>query len=63
MQDLKERTIRGGSARALALAANFLIRVGSLTVLARLLEPRDFGFQLVDLVLLMLDFRLHGAQA
>ena len=43
MQDLKERTIRGGSARALALAANFLIRVGSLTVLARLLEPRDFG--------------------
>jgi O-antigen/teichoic acid export membrane protein len=43
MEDLKERTIRGGSARGLALAANFLIRVGSLTVLARLLEPKDFG--------------------
>src|ERR1700692_4364316 len=43
MEDLKERTIRGGSGRGLALAANFLIRVGSLTVLARLLEPKDFG--------------------
>jgi PST family polysaccharide transporter len=43
MQDLKERTIRGGSARGLALVGNFLLRVGSLTILARLLEPRDFG--------------------
>jgi O-antigen/teichoic acid export membrane protein len=43
MKDLKERTIRGGSARGVALAANFLLRVGSLMVLARLLNPKDFG--------------------
>jgi O-antigen/teichoic acid export membrane protein len=43
MKDLKEKTIRGGSARVAALAANFLLRVGSLAVLARLLDPKDFG--------------------
>jgi O-antigen/teichoic acid export membrane protein len=43
MKDLKERTIRGGYARGVALAASFLLRVGSLMVLARLLEPKDFG--------------------
>jgi PST family polysaccharide transporter len=43
MQDLKERTIRGGVARMCAQAANFLLRVGSLMILARLLSPKDFG--------------------
>jgi O-antigen/teichoic acid export membrane protein len=43
MKDLKEKTIRGGSARIGAQAASFLLRVGSLMVLARLLEPKDFG--------------------
>src|ERR1700756_1408990 len=43
MKDLKERTIRGGSARGAALAATFLLRIGSLMVLARLLDPKDFG--------------------
>jgi PST family polysaccharide transporter len=43
MQDLKERTIRGGIAKLCAQAANFLLRIGSLMVLARLLEPKDFG--------------------
>ena len=43
MKDLKERTIRGGSARIVAQAANFTLRVGSVMVLSRLLEPRDFG--------------------
>lgn len=43
MKDLKERTIRGGVARLSAQGANFLIRVGSLMVLARLLDPKDFG--------------------
>src|SRR5271166_1108600 len=43
MKDLKERTIRGGYARGGALAASFLLRVGSLMVLARLLDPKDFG--------------------
>ena len=43
MQDLKEKTVRGAMARAVAQAATFLIRVGALVVLARLLEPKDFG--------------------
>src|SRR5258705_13686508 len=43
MKDLKEKTIRGGSARIAALATNFLLRVGSLAILARLLNPLDFG--------------------
>jgi PST family polysaccharide transporter len=43
MQDLKRRTIRGGFAKLCAQAANFLLRVGSLMVLARLLDPKDFG--------------------
>ena len=43
MKDLKERTIRGGFAKACAQAANFILRIGSLMVLARLLEPADFG--------------------
>src|SRR5438552_6922488 len=43
MKDLKERTIRGGSARIVAQGANFALRIGSIMVLSRLLEPRDFG--------------------
>lgn len=43
MKDLKERTIRGGVARMCAQAANFLIGLVSLMVLARLLGPKDFG--------------------
>ena len=43
MKDLKEKTIRGGFARLAAQAANFLLRLGSLMVLARLLDPKDFG--------------------
>jgi O-antigen/teichoic acid export membrane protein len=43
MKDLKEKTIRGGFARILAQAANFLLRIGSLMILARLLNPKDFG--------------------
>jgi PST family polysaccharide transporter len=43
MQDLKEKTIRGGLARLSALGAGFLLRLGSLMILARLLGPKDFG--------------------
>jgi O-antigen/teichoic acid export membrane protein len=43
MKDLKEKTIRGGVARMAAQAANFVLRIGSLMVLARLLDPKDFG--------------------
>jgi O-antigen/teichoic acid export membrane protein len=43
MKDLKEKTIRGGAARLGAQGASFVLRLGSLMVLARLLVPADFG--------------------
>jgi PST family polysaccharide transporter len=43
MRDLKEKTVRGGFVKVCAQAANFLLRIGSLMVLARLLDPEDFG--------------------
>jgi PST family polysaccharide transporter len=43
MKDLKQRTIRGGLARLCAQGASFILRLLSLMVLARLLEPKDFG--------------------
>lgn len=43
MKDLKEKTIRGGFARIGAQGASFFLRLGSLMILARLLEPADFG--------------------
>src|SRR3984957_19492608 len=43
MKDLKEKTIRGGYARGGALASTFILRVVSLMLLARLLDPKDFG--------------------
>ena len=43
MQDLKGKTIRGGLARLCAQGASFLLRMGSLVLLARLLDPKDFG--------------------
>jgi len=66
MKDLKQRTIRGGLARLFAQAATFIIRGGSLVILARLLSPRDFG--LVGMVTaftgvlnLLKDFGLSSA--
>lgn len=43
MKDLKQRVIRGGLAKIFSQGANFGLRVGSLMVLARLLDPKDFG--------------------
>jgi len=43
MKDLKDRTLRGGFAKVCAQAASFVLRIGSLMVLARLLDPKDFG--------------------
>lgn len=43
MKDLKERTLRGGFAKAVAQAVGLILRVGSLAALARLLDPKDFG--------------------
>lgn len=46
--DLKRRTLRGALARVGAQGGNFVLRIGSVMVLARLLEPTDFG--LVNMV-------------
>jgi PST family polysaccharide transporter len=43
MKDLKQRTLRAGIAKTGGQAANFLLRMVCLIVLARLLEPGDFG--------------------
>ena len=43
MKDLKERTLRGGFAKVCAQGASFILRIGSLMILARLLDPKDFG--------------------
>jgi O-antigen/teichoic acid export membrane protein len=43
MHDLKQKAIRGAFAKVWSQAALFVFRIGSLMVLARLLEPRDFG--------------------
>jgi len=43
VEDLKEKMIRGGLAKVLSQGANFVVRIGSLMILARLLDPNDFG--------------------
>src|SRR5271170_5803167 len=66
MKDLRERAIRGGLAKVCAQGTSFLIRVGSLMVLARLLDPRDFGLvgmvtAVIGLLNLFRDFGLSTA--
>jgi len=43
MKDLKERALRGGVAKLCAQGANYIVRIASLVVMARLLSPKDFG--------------------
>lgn len=43
MKDLKHKVIRGGFAKICSQGTGFLVRVGSMMVLARLLDPKDFG--------------------
>jgi len=43
MKELKEQSLRAAFIKIFAQGANLLLRVGSLMVLARLLDPRDFG--------------------
>jgi PST family polysaccharide transporter len=43
MDDLKERTIRGGLAKLLSQTIGLALQLGSLMILARLLNPNDFG--------------------
>jgi O-antigen/teichoic acid export membrane protein len=43
MRDLKERAVRGGLAKLCGQVTNTLLRIGFMVVLARLLDPQDFG--------------------
>jgi len=43
MDGLKHKAVRGGFAKLIGQAANVALRLGSLAVLARLLDPKDFG--------------------
>lgn len=43
MEDLKGRTIKGAFVKVCAQVATSILRFGSLVVLARLLDPKDFG--------------------
>ncbi len=65
-KDLKEASLRGGLARVLAQASNLLFRVGSIVILARLLEPSDFGLvamvtAVVGILSIVKDFGLSAA--
>lgn len=66
MQDLRSKTIRGGSVRLCSQVAMLLMRVGSVAVLARLLDPTDFGLAnmvtaLTGVLGLFRDFGLSAA--
>jgi O-antigen/teichoic acid export membrane protein len=66
MKDLRHRAIRGGGAKILAQAANFTLRIGSLMILARLLDPKDFGLvgmvtAITGILSLFRDFGLSSA--
>ena len=66
MKDLKGRAIRGGFAKVCSQGANFALRVGSLMVLARLLDPKDFGLvgmvtAFTGVLTLFRDFGLSSA--
>lgn len=43
MEDLKRRTVRGGVVKLFGQGASFALRLGFMVVLARLLDPADFG--------------------
>jgi O-antigen/teichoic acid export membrane protein len=66
MNDLRKKTIRGGYVRIGAQALSFLLRVGSMMVLARLLNPADFGLvgmvgAVTGVLMLFRDFGLSAA--
>jgi PST family polysaccharide transporter len=63
---LKQAVLRGGLAKLGAQAANVLVRLGTLMLFARLLEPADFGLvgmvaAILGVVGLLKDFGLSAA--
>ena len=54
MNDLKKRAIRGGLAKLCGQSANFALRLAYLMIMARLLDPKEFG--LVAMVTVVTGF-------
>jgi PST family polysaccharide transporter len=66
MDDIKHRAIRGGVAKTVSQAANFGVRIGSLMILGRVLDPTDFGLvgmvmAVIGVLNLLKDFGLSSA--
>ena len=64
--DLKGRSLRGGAFIGLAQAGKFVVKTGSLVVLARLLTPEDYGlfgmvFAIVGFLTVFMDIGLSMA--
>ncbi|MBN1846254.1 MAG: lipopolysaccharide biosynthesis protein [Sedimentisphaerales bacterium] len=55
-KDLKGRSVRGGAVTVFAQAGNFVLRMGSIFILARILTPDDFG--IVAMVMVLTNFAL-----
>jgi O-antigen/teichoic acid export membrane protein len=43
VENLKQKTILGGFVKLIGQAANFVLRIAFMAVMARLLDPKDFG--------------------
>jgi O-antigen/teichoic acid export membrane protein len=52
--DLKQKVVQGGTAKLVGQAANFVLRLAFLTIMARLLSPEEFG--LVAMVTVVTGF-------
>jgi PST family polysaccharide transporter len=66
MKDLRNKAVQGALARVCAQMANLLLRLGSLAILTRLLDPKDFGLigmvtALTGVLNLFRDFGLSAA--
>jgi O-antigen/teichoic acid export membrane protein len=66
MKDLRARTLRGGLAKVCSQGTNLTLRIGSLMILARILDPKDFGLvamvtALTGILNLFRDFGLSTA--
>jgi len=61
MDDLTQRTVRGGLAKLTAQAANFMLRLVFLVAMARLLSPEDFGLVgMVTIVTGLINILTHA---
>ena len=52
--DLRGRSVRGGAVTLANQALKFLLTLGSMAILARLLTPEDFG--LIAMVIIIIGF-------